>query len=76
MSLSREDSERLVRIEMGLEALTEAVKVDVVKRLNNHGARINALEVLKYKAIGFIVAAGIAYDVGKEWIHRKLLALH
>ena len=74
--MNNDDRERLVRIEVGLQNLTENIDKQVVGRINDHGNRLRALEVYKTKVamIGSI-AFGIAM-LSKEtlngWIKRKI----
>ena len=66
--MDKEDQERLVRIEVGLESLGKRIDESVIARLENHGKRIKDLEVFRWMAGG----GGIAIAGAVAWLKLKL----
>lgn len=69
--MNQEDRDRLIRIETNLANFMETVDKHVVGRVNDHGNRIRALEVLRYKAVGAMMLAGAIMGLGKDWLISK-----
>lgn len=70
--MNQEDRERLVRIETNLNNFMETVEKHVVGRVNDHGNRIRALEIIKHKAVGAMIVAGLIAGLAKDWVKQKL----
>ncbi len=72
----QEDRERLLRIEITLTNFKEDFDKHTVGRINDHGNRIRALEVLKFKAMGAMIPIVILVGIAKDWLIVKIGGAH